>query len=148
MKRILKPDESPGGSIKMLDDIVKEEVAKAEESGRSKALIYEKPENDKKTPPYGNSYLNQTHLNIHLTGAQLAPLGEGLYGIHFPEIVKTLINENLRSDVCQRYRTEIHERLHEAMHTSSEYVVRTLETFISGLRRFRSRYEREPQYIF
>jgi len=105
-----------------------------------------KHEKARKSVDY-DSYRNKTHLNIILTDAELTPLPKGIYGMHVVERGKSYINDILRSDVLQRYRTGIHEQLHKVMQTGSEYVVRTIEAFISGVKPSKSRYDKEPKYI-
>ncbi len=94
-----------------------------------------------------DSYRNKTHLNVMITDAELTPLPRGIYGVHVVERGESYINDILRSDTIQRYRTEIHEQLHKVMQTGSEYVVRAIEAFISGVKPSRSRYDKEPKYI-
>lgn len=118
-----------------LEDIVDEEREVREEESKEN-IVYEP------------SYRNRTPLKIILTDAELVPLPKGLYGMHVVETGKNYINQTLRNDVMQRYRTEIHEQLHKIMKTANEYVVRTLEAWISGLKLFRNRYIRKPRYIF
>lgn len=119
-----------------IDDIVDVEEREVKEEEREKNLVY-----------YGG-YRNRTPLNIIMTDAELVPLPKGVYGMHVVGTGKNYINQTLRGNVMQRYRTETHEQLHKILKTSSEYVVRTLEAFISGVESFKDRYIKKPRYIF
>ena len=118
-----------------IDDIVEIEEREVKEEERKKSIVYD------------DSYRNQTPLNIIMTDAELVPLPEGVYGMHVVETGKNYINQILRGNVMQRYRTEIHEQLHKVMKTADEYVVRTLEAWISGMNSLKNRYDRIPRYI-